>query len=82
MENDTLFLSFSSISASTFTSAPTVDGTKCFNVILKPTLVCSEESSGAKSCLAQFSIIATKAGVANTSKSPEPIFNAVCSSLT
>jgi len=50
--------------------------------ILAPTVVAPSGSSAATANIAAFSINATKAGVANTGKSPDPIVNAKLSGCT
>lgn len=62
-----------------FIVAPILLGFKCLTYICAPTVVWVLSNSGATAFIAEFSIKATKAGVANTGKSPDPIVRAVTS---
>ena len=64
------------------TVAPIGEGRRCVVVMAEPTVVLPSSRSDATQSIAAFSISATIAGVASTSKSPEPSTEAHLSAVT
>ena len=62
--------------------SPTFVARECSIFRAVPTVVCPSSKWGATAIIAAFSIKAHIAGVANTAKSPEPIYSAVTSAVT